>query len=175
MAIAGPARLFTALSGSVLAATAAACSSPAPESGRSLVTTTATFASPSTTASSSAAVAPRTVKWIELQPGDCLTAPPPTDPAVVSVTVVDCASPHLSEAFLRAAAPVNAAVDGTADAECETGFAAYTGTPSAGSGYVIAYLIDSEQDRTDNNPYPSTVICLLQSATGQTLNASARA
>jgi hypothetical protein len=38
----------------------------------------------------------------------------------------------------------------------------------------VTYLIDSGQDRTSNNPLPSTVICLLQSASGQPLTESAR-
>lgn len=116
----------------------------------------------------------RVTKWFELQPGDCLAGPPPTDPAVVDVTVVDCATPHHAETFLRAGIPVNAAVSDTGNAQCETGFAQYTGVPLAGSEYALAYLIDSEQDRTDNNPYPSTVICLLQGAQGQSLTGSAR-
>ena len=95
--------------------------------------------------------------------------------AVVEVTVVDCATPHLAEVFLRAAIPVNAAVSDTGNGQCEEGFQQYTGVPLAGSGYTLAYLIDSEQDRTDNNPYPSTVICMLQGATGQSLTGSARA
>lgn len=117
----------------------------------------------------------RVTKWFALQPGDCLAGPPPTDPAVVEVTVVDCATPHLAETFLRAAIPVNAAVSETGNAQCEEGFQQYTGVPLPGSGYALAYLIDSEQDRTDNNPYPSTVICLLQGATGQSLTGSVRA
>lgn len=142
--------------------------------------------SPSSTALSSAApIAPppssapptrpaRIAKWFELQPGDCLAGPPPTDPAVVDVTIVDCATPHLAETFLRAEIPVNAAVSDTGNAQCEAGFAPYTGVALAGSPYAIAYLIDSEQDRTSNNPYPSTVICLLQGAQGQSLNGSVR-
>ena len=38
----------------------------------------------------------------------------------------------------------------------------------------MTYLIDSNQDRTSNNPLPSTVICLLQSANGHPLTGSAR-
>lgn len=138
--------------------------------------------SPSPSSSITAALPPapttapaRVTKWFALQPGDCLAGPPPTDPAVVEVTVVDCATPHLAEVFLRAAIPVNAAVSDTGNGQCDEGFQQYTGVPLAGSGYTLAYLIDSEQDRTDNNPYPSTVICLLQGATGQPLTGSARA
>jgi hypothetical protein len=37
----------------------------------------------------------------------------------------------------------------------------------------MTYLIDSNQDRTSNNPLPSTVICLLQAADGGPLTGSA--
>ncbi len=124
-------------------------------------------ASPTTTQ------APRTKKWIDLQVGDCLADVPPTDPAVVEVTVVDCSQPHMAETFVRAPIPVDAALDGTANAQCETGFVEYTGRASAGGPYTVGYLIDSDQDRTGNIPLPSTVICLLQGAQGQSLTGSA--
>jgi hypothetical protein len=38
----------------------------------------------------------------------------------------------------------------------------------------MTYLIDSNQDRTTNNPTPSTAICFLQSADGGPLTKSAR-
>lgn len=117
---------------------------------------------------------PRTEMWIALKPGDCLAEPPSDDPAVVTVTLVDCSQPHLAETFLRAPIPVDAALEGTANTQCEAGFVEYTGRASAGGPYTISYLIDSHQDRTDNNPLPSTVICLLQSAQGQPLTGSAR-
>jgi hypothetical protein len=103
-----------------------------------------------------------------------LAEAPPTDPAVVMVTLVDCSQPHLAETYLRAPIPVDAALDGTASTKCEAGFVEYTGGPSAGSPFAVTYLIDSEQDRTFNNPLPSTVICLLQDPGGQTLIGSAR-
>ncbi len=118
--------------------------------------------------------APRTENWTKLEAGDCLAEAPPTDPAVVMVTLVDCSQPHLAETFLRAPIPVDAALDGTASTNCEAGFVEYTGGPSAGSPYSITYLIDSDQDRTFNNPLPSTVICLLQDPHGQPLIGSAR-
>lgn len=117
---------------------------------------------------------PRTEKWIALKPGDCLAEPPSDDPAVVTVTLVDCSQPHLAETFLRAPIPVDAALEGTANSQCEAGFVEYTGRASAGGPFTISYLIDSHQDRTDNNPLPSTVICLLQGAQGQSLTGSAR-
>ena len=135
-------------------------------------------AAPSPAASTSAsaqplpAPSPRTVKWIDLKPGDCLAELPPTDPAVVTVTAVDCTTPHLAEAYLRANIPVDSALSGTANAQCGPGLTQYTGT--ATPSYAITYLIDSDQDRTSNNPYPSTVICLLQDARGQSLSGSAK-
>ena len=118
--------------------------------------------------------APRTVNWTALQAGDCLAEAVPTDPAVVTVTVVDCSQPHLAEAFLRAPIPVDAALDGTATTECEAGFADYTDAIVAATPYTVTYLIDSDQDRTANNPLPSTVICLLQGMQGQSLTGSAK-
>lgn len=116
----------------------------------------------------------RTKKWIELQVGDCLAGLPSADPAVVTVTVVDCATPHLAEVYLRANIPVNAVLSGTADEQCGAGLMQYTGLAVNASPYTITYLIDSEQDRTSNNPYPSTVICLLAGAQGQSFTESAR-
>ncbi len=135
-----------------------------------------TSAAPSTAASGAATppAAPRTENWTALQAGDCLAEAPPTDPAVVMVTLVDCSLPHLAETYLRAPIPVDAALDGTASTQCEAGFVEYTGGPSAGSPYALTYLIDSDQDRTFNNPLPSTVICLLQDPAGQPLIGSAR-
>jgi hypothetical protein len=118
-------------------------------------------------------MAARTEKWIDLKAGDCLAAPPSDDPAEVTVTIVDCATPHLAEAYLRADIPVDAAVTTTANQQCQAGLAQYTGDPVNGSPYTISYLIDSEQDRTSNNPLPSTVICLVQGAQGQSFTASA--
>lgn len=138
-------------------------------------TTTPAASTPSSTPPPAPPTQPaRIAKWFELQPGDCLAGPPPTDPAVVEVTLVDCATPHLAETFLRAEIPVNAAVGETGNTQCEAGFTPYTGIALTGSPYAIAYLIDSEQDRTTNNPFPSTVICLLQGAQGQSLTGSAR-
>lgn len=145
------------------------------------ITSQATPAAPPAVAPSTTAAAPaatpapaRTAKWTALEAGDCLQGLPPTDPAVVTVALVDCAAPHRAEVFLRAKVPVNAAVTDTANGECEAGFAAYTGMPQVGSPYTIVYLIDSEQDRTFNNPYPSSVICLLQGVDGGWLTGSAR-
>ena len=138
------------------------------------LTTTSTGAtttsSITTTVAAPVAPASRAVKWVDLQAGDCLADPPPTDPSVVMVTVVGCAGPHAAETFLRAPVPVNDALSDVGNQQCNAGLAKYT----AGGPFTISYLIDSEQDRTSNNPYPSTVICLLQSSSGQTLTGSAR-
>ncbi|SHU69162.1 lipoprotein lppN [Mycobacteroides abscessus subsp. abscessus] len=111
-------------------------------------------------------------KWVDLQVGDCLNTPPPTDPSVVDVTLVDCSAPHIAEVFLRANVAVNDAIAGVADQRCAAGLAQYAGQSSR---YTSTYLIDSNMDRTGHTPLPSTVICLLQSATGLSLNGSAKA
>jgi hypothetical protein len=128
------------------------------------------------TITATAAPAPpgsRTVKWIDLQVGDCTADLPPADLTRVTVTVVDCATAHLAEAYLRAPMTVDTAVTNVANKDCNAGFAPYTGQPVAGSPFSITYLIDSNQDRTRANPTPSTLICLLQGANGQPLTGSA--
>ena len=92
----------------------------------------------------------------------------------MTVTLVDCATAHAAEVYLRAAVEVNAAIADVADRECAAGVSQYTGRVLAGSAFVVTYLIDSNQDRTSANPTPSTVICLLQAANGQPLTDSAR-
>ncbi|MCX8558882.1 MULTISPECIES: septum formation family protein [Mycolicibacterium] len=114
----------------------------------------------------------RQAKWVDLQVGDCLSTPPPTDPSVVEVTLVDCSAPHIAEVFLRANVAVNDAIAGVADQRCAAGLTQYAGQDSR---YTSTYLIDSNMDRTGHTPLPSTVICLLQSATGLSLNGSAKA
>lgn len=166
MAINDPRRLLALAAATLVCA---GCSNRTPPPLPPASTTVPTVA-PTTPA----VAAPRTVKWIDLQAHDCLAGRPPTDPAEVMVAVVDCATPHLAEAFLRAEIPVDTALTGTASARCEAGFVDYSGHPAATAGLAITYLIDSEQDRTSNNPYPSTIICLAQSTSGQSLTGSAR-
>jgi hypothetical protein len=128
------------------------------------------------TVTATAAPAPpgsRTVKWIDLQVGDCLADLPPADLSLVTVTVVDCATAHLAEVYLRSPMTVDTAIANVANRDCNAGFAPYTGQSVAGSPFSIRYLIDSNQDRTGANPTPSTLICLLQAASGQTLTGSA--
>lgn len=151
-----------------------ACAGKATTPTSSPLTTTATATATTTLAAAPPTQPSRTARWVDLNAGDCLAEPPPTDPAVVIVTVVDCSARHLAETYLRAALPVDAAVTNIASQQCDAGFSEYTGRPLANSGFTITYLIDSEQDRTSNNPYPSTVICLLQGADGQPMSGSAR-
>jgi len=132
------------------------------------VTTTTAVAAPPTTRN------PRSEKWIDLQVGDCLAELPPSDPSVVTVTVVDCATAHAAEVYLRGPLAVNAAVTDVANRECASGFPGYTGQSVDGSPFAVTYLIDSNQDRTADNPTPSSLICLLHASNGQPLTGSAR-
>ena len=116
----------------------------------------------------------RNEKWIDLQVGECVADLPPADLSRVTVTVVDCATAHLAEVYLRAPMAVDSAIATVANRSCSAGFAPYTGKPVDGSPYSITYLIDSNMDRTGGTPMPSTVICLLQSASGGQLSGSAR-
>ena len=143
-------------------------------SASSAAKTSAKAIESTTTAVAAVEQGPRTKKWVDLQAGDCLADPPPTDPAVAEVAVVDCAIPHSAEVFLRADVAVNAAIADVADQQCTAGFARYTGEPVGRGPLAVTYLIDSNQDRTSNDPLPSTVICLLQAAKGGPLTGSAR-
>jgi hypothetical protein len=167
-------RPLTGISVALVAVPLASCAANKPADTVTAPEQSATATAATGTSAAAPTLAPRTANWTKLQAGDCLADAPPSDPAVVMVTLVDCAQPHLAETFLRAPIPVDAALDGTASTQCEAGFVAYTGGPSAGSPFTITYLIDSDQDRTYNNPLPSTVICLLQDASGQALTGSAR-
>jgi len=115
----------------------------------------------------------RTEKWIDLKVGQCVADLPPTDLSRVTVTVVDCATAHLAEVYLRAPMAVDSAVAAVANRDCKAGLVPYTGQSADGGPYTITYLIDSNQDRTGADPTPSTVICLLQGADGRPLTGSA--
>ena len=128
----------------------------------------------STVAAPPIAEGPRMAKWIDLQVGECLADPPPTDPSVVTVSVVDCAVAHAAEVYLRADVEVNAAIADVADRECGAGLTRYTGQAVGGGPLAVTYLIDSNQDRTSANPLPSTVICVLTASNGGPLTGSAR-
>ncbi|VBA59413.1 hypothetical protein [Mycobacterium attenuatum] len=117
---------------------------------------------------------PRTEKWIALQVGECVADLPPADLSRITVTVVDCATTHLAEVYLRAPVAVDNAISAVANRECTTGIGSYTGQSVDGGAYSVTYLIDSNQDRTGADPTPSTVICLLQAPNGQLLTGSAR-
>ncbi|VAZ84516.1 hypothetical protein LAUMK42_03339 [Mycobacterium persicum] len=117
---------------------------------------------------------PRTEKWIALQVGDCVADLPPADLSRITVTVVDCGTPHLAEVYLRVPVGVDNAIGAVANRECAAGIVSYTGQSVANGAYSMTYLIDSNQDRTGANPTPSTVICLLQAPNGQLLTGSAR-
>ncbi|HYR17424.1 MAG TPA: hypothetical protein VEQ67_24910 [Mycobacterium sp.] len=155
----------------------AACDADAGNSGPTPASPASTASAPATTttvAAPSTAQGPRTEKWIDLQVGDCLADPPPSDPSVVTVSVVDCAIAHAAEVYLRADVEVNAAIADVADRECNAGFTRYTGQSVGGSPFAVTYLIDSNQDRTSANPLPSTVICVLAGSNGGPLTGSAR-
>ncbi len=166
-------KLVQAAAAGLAATTLAACGG-SPDTTATLTATTAAPTTPTAVAAAPPARAPRMVKWIDLNRGDCLADPPPSDPAVVMVSVIDCAGPHRAETYLRAPLPVNAALAEVAEKDCATGLTSYTATAAEAGRYTTSYLIDSDQDRTANNPYPSTVICLLLSADGQALTGSAR-
>jgi hypothetical protein len=154
-----------------------ACGTATPAEGTtSPATPTSTAAATTTPAAAAAAPpptrAPQTRNWFDLDVGDCLTVLPRIDLGDVAVPVADCGTPHAAEVFLRAPVEVNAAIADVADHRCAAGLARYTGRSGNGA-YSVTYLIDSNQDRTSNNPLPSTVICLLQSANGYPLTGSA--
>jgi hypothetical protein len=153
---------------------ACASSTTTPSSSSTGVTTT----TPAVTTTPATPPAPepsrRTVNWFDLDVGDCLADPPPVgDPNVIGVAVVDCATPHQAEVYLRAPLAVNTAVTDVADRKCAEGFTKYTGEPVGSGTFTITYLIDSNQNRTSSNPDPSTVICLLQAAGGGPLTVPA--
>jgi hypothetical protein len=157
-----------------------ACGTGDLKSGQTSTSRTATTAA-TTPASTTTAVAappatrnPHTKKWIDLQVGDCLAEPPPSDPSVVTITVVDCATAHAAEVYLRGPLAVDTAIADVANRECTAGFSRYTGQSVDDSSFAVSYLIDSDQDRTSDNPAPSTVICLLHAANDQPLTKSAR-
>jgi hypothetical protein len=140
-------------------------------------TSTTTSAAPATTSTLAAppsTPAAQTKTWVDLQVGECIAEVPAVEQGAVTATIVDCAVPHAAEVFLRAPTAVNEAIADIANQECVAGLPAYTGRSVEGSPFAVTYLIDSNQDRTSNNPLPSTVICLLQAANGQPLTESGR-
>lgn len=135
-----------------------------------------TSTTPSTTVAAPPPAPPptRTANWFDLDVGDCLAEPPPTDPNVITIPLVDCATAHQAEVYLRSPMAVNTALADVADRECNAGFTDYTGQQVGSGALAVTYLIDSNQNRTSSNPNPSSVICLLQSSDGRPLTGSAR-
>jgi hypothetical protein len=129
---------------------------------------------PSTIVLSPTPAGPQSKNWFDLKVGDCLTEIPAVDTGAVTTTVVDCATPHLAEVFLLAPLAVNTAINQVAMDKCGKGFVDYTGQPFVGGPFAVTYLIDSNQDRTADNPTPSTAICFLRNANGEPLTESER-
>jgi hypothetical protein len=142
-------------------------------SGASATTSAPSAAPAPTVAAPPMTLGPGTHKWVDLSVGDCMAAVPAVDLGEVTVALVDCTAPHAAEVYMRAPIPLNAAVTEVANRECVAGLPNYTGRSFDESPYAVTYLIDSNQDRTSDNPLPSTVICLLQSVSGDPLTASA--
>ncbi len=158
-------------------ASLSACSPVATDTSIGRTTATSTSAVSTSPAPTIAAppmtLGPETHKWVDLKVGDCIAEVPAVDLGAVTVALVDCTAPHAAEVYLRAPLPVNAAVTEVANRECVAGLPDYIGVSFDASPYSVTYLIDSNQDRTSDNPLPSTVICLLQSSSGEPLVASA--
>lgn len=144
------------------------------DSGPAATTASSTVPAAGSVSAAPAVRAPRTEKWIDLAVGECLADPPPSDPGAVTVEVVDCTQPHAAEVYARIPVAVNTAIAAVADRDCAAGLTEYAGQTAATEGLRAGYLIDSNQDRTDNNPQPSTIICLLQGPDGGALTGSAR-
>ena len=134
--------------------------------------------SPSPQAATTSTATPVSKTWVDLEVGDCIADVPRVDLGEVSVTLVDCATPHKAEMYFRAGIPVNAALDDVADQECTAAIPGYTGQSLGDGPLAMSYLIDSNQDRTVIDPTtgaaPSNVICLLEDANGQPLTGSVR-
>jgi hypothetical protein len=158
----------------LVVALVAGCAPNEPPAASPSTATPSTEAPFSATTTTTTAEPARTANWYDLGIGDCLADPPPVDPTVVTVTVVDCRSPHRAEVYLRAPMAVNTAVADVVDRTCGAGFTDYTGHPVTDGTYATTYLIDSNQNRTSSNPTPSTVICLLEASGGGPLVSSAR-
>jgi hypothetical protein len=156
------------------------CGASGPTSTETFTSTAVASTTTTTTTTTTTALAapatmrgPRTKNWFDLAVGDCLTEIPAIDLGAVVATLVDCATPHQAEVYLLAPLAVNTAIADVANQKCVEGFSSYTGQ-SVGSPLTVTYLIDSNQDRTSNNPTPSTAICFLQAANGIPLTESAR-
>ncbi len=154
-----------------VAALSSCSSNDANSSDTADTTSSSVDASAPTVAAPAMTLAPDNHKWVDLEVGDCIAEVPAVDLGAVTVSLVDCATPHAAEVYLRAPVAVDAAITGVADRACAGGVKPYTG---GGADFSVTYLIDSSQDRTGATPLPSTVICLLQSSNGAPLTGSAR-
>jgi hypothetical protein len=137
-------------------------------------TTLATTTTGTTVAAPATTQGPRTKNWFDLEVGDCVAEIPAIDVGAVTATLVDCTTAHQAEVFLLAPLAVDTAIADVAQQKCDAGFVPYTGHIVDGSPYTVTYLIDSNQDRTSDNPTPSTAICFLEAANGGPLTESAR-
>jgi hypothetical protein len=159
----------------VVVATLAVVSACAAEkSGEAPVAPSTPATTPTPIVVSPTPAGPQSKNWFDLAVGDCLTEIPAIDTGVVTTPVVDCATPHMAEVFLLAPLAVNTAIDEVAMEKCAKGFVDYTGRPFVGAPFAVAYLIDSNQDRTADNPTPSTAICFLRNVNGEPLTKSER-
>jgi hypothetical protein len=154
-----------------------ACGGKAGNSETTSTSRTAETTTPSAAvAPPSPAAASRTEKWIDLDVGQCLADLPQVDLGAVTVTIVDCATPHTAEVYFRGPMWVDTTVPDVAARDCGKAFPDYTGRSVDGSGFTITYLVDSNQDRTGDNPNtaPGTLICLVKDTNGRPLTGSAR-
>lgn len=155
---------------SVVLALLTACSGGAGPAGPAVPAVPSTaVAQPSSAEPPPAVARPPVVKpWVDLTVGECVADVPAVDVGESTVSVVDCAAPHRAEVYLLAPVAVDAALADVGDQACAAGVDAYTG---GRRDLAVTYLIDSKQDRTGAIRLPSTVICMLQSATGAPLTA----
>lgn len=93
---------------------------------------------------------------------------------IVTVTMVSCTAATRSRFTPPWAGAGDAAGTSVADRGYATQFTRYTGQSEATSLFTVTYLVDSDRDRTVDNPEPSTVVYLLQAASGQPPTESAR-
>ena len=100
--------------------------------------------------------------WFDLDVGDCLATSRRVDLGEVTVGGRRLCTTPSGGGLSSAPVEVNAAIADVADQQCAAAVSGYTGAAPAAVSFVVTYLIDSNQDRTSDNPLPSTVICLLQ-------------
>lgn len=103
----------------------------------------------------------RTETWINLQVGDCLADLPPADLSRITVTIVDCATAHSAEVYLRAPVAVDAAVVSMANRDCAAGLRPTQANPSTPAH--TRWRISSTRIRIEPGPIPprapSSVCC----------------